>query len=157
MGGKWSKLADPETRFWGWVVQGADSECWGWTGSLTEKGYACLTIDRKRQVGSRFSWELHNGPIPAGLIICHRCDNPPCTKPEHLFLGTKSENAADRDLKGRAARGERSARTKFVTQDVLDIRARHAAGESASGLARDYDVRLYSIQQIVHRKTWKHV
>jgi hypothetical protein len=75
--------------------------CWGWTSSISNKGYAMISHVGKMLNAHRVSWELHNGPIPTGMQVLHRCDNPPCTNPAHLFLGTASENIRDCWAKGR--------------------------------------------------------
>lgn len=87
-------------RFWAKVAK--SDGCWEWTASLA-RGYGVLwNYEEKRQVvASRYSWELHNGPIPAGLWVCHHCDNPKCVKPEHLFLGRSHDNILDSMAKGR--------------------------------------------------------
>ena len=92
-------------RFWEQTATG--DGCWLWQGSRNNKGYGQLSKGG-RSGGSvlthRYSWEIHNGPIPDGLCVCHRCDNPPCVNPEHLFLGTYKDNAVDRRDKGRNTR-----------------------------------------------------
>lgn len=91
------------TRFWRKVKRGPPDECWPWTGRRGGRGYG--------RVGScgahRLAWELTNGAIPAGLWVLHRCDNPPCVNPSHLWLGTHADNMADMRAKGRSARGDR--------------------------------------------------
>lgn len=89
----------PEQRFWRKVHR--TPTCWEWTGSTGKNGRGEIEIGRRGEAGYRrmkayrFSWELHHGPIPPGMLVCHRCDNPRCVRPEHLYLGTQKQNAAD--------------------------------------------------------------
>ena len=76
-------------------------DCWEWKGATTGQGYGALSFKKKYWAAHRASWHLHYGPIPPGKIICHHCDNPPCTNPEHLFLGTYADNMKDASYKGR--------------------------------------------------------
>lgn len=82
-------------------VQTNDRGCWEYTGTLNNKGYGEIGLDYKKHLAHRLSWELHYGPIPPGMYICHMCDNPRCFNPLHLFLGTPSENQRDMFTKGR--------------------------------------------------------
>lgn len=86
-------------RFWAKVDFG--DECWNWTGGRFENDYGAFQLDGKAVRAHRVAWELINGPIPEGLIVCHHCDNPGCQRPNHLFLGTHADNAQDRERKGR--------------------------------------------------------
>ena len=92
-----------EERFWAKVKK--TDGCWVWTGSAQHNGYGYLHIgdktNRKPMRAHRVSWELHNGPIPTGLWVLHRCDNPPCVRPEHLWLGDRTDNMRDCAAKGR--------------------------------------------------------
>lgn len=91
-----AELAD---RFWAKVDR--SGECWTWTASAHSFGYGRFGIGRRVFTAHRVAWELVNGPVPGGLHVCHRCDNPPCVRPDHLFLGTAKENLRDMIAKGR--------------------------------------------------------
>lgn len=78
-----------------------ESGCWIWTGHIRTNGYGAMSIKSKLQYAHRISWELHNGPIPEGLFVLHKCDNPPCVNPDHLFIGTQKDNLQDAFKKGR--------------------------------------------------------
>lgn len=98
-------VGPPETRFWSHVDKTGD--CWLWTASVFKDryGYGKFNAASEKPTrvvyAHRFSWELANGPIPDGLWVLHHCDNPPCVRPDHLFLGTQSANVADMHSKGR--------------------------------------------------------
>jgi hypothetical protein len=92
-----------EERFWRNVDK--TGECWTWTGGRAIDGYGSFYADGAGIAAHRFSYQLHNGPIPAGLVICHRCDNPPCVRPDHLFLGTQLDNVRDMFSKDRNVSG----------------------------------------------------
>ena len=97
---KVGRYATPEDRFWRKVDK--SGECWLWQGATyCRMHYGCLGIGGRTTRAHRFSWELHNGPIPDGLCVLHRCDVPRCVNPDHLFLGTKLDNMKDRTAKGR--------------------------------------------------------
>ena len=106
-GGPLRHRGTPEERFWAKLKTSDD--CWEWQGARNNKGYGILMLKEpgKKHVARtthRFSWELHNGPIPNGLWVLHRCDNPPCANPAHLFLGDNADNIRDMWAKGRRDR-----------------------------------------------------
>ena len=95
-------------RFWSKVH--VTNGCWLWTRCRRKDGYGKLGLFGEIVYAHRVAWLLTNGPIPKGLCVLHHCDNPPCCNPDHLFLGTRADNATDRDTKGRT-RGGNSGRT----------------------------------------------
>jgi hypothetical protein len=101
-----------EKRFWSKVDKsGGNNSCWVWTGSKDSWGYGTIFSGYGKNLRAhRASWFMKNGEIPKGKIICHKCDNPPCVNVNHLFLGTDSINAKDRNAKGRTSRGERHSK-----------------------------------------------
>ena len=92
-----------EDRFWSKVRK--DDGCWEWTASVNRRCYGWFhfggKVERKALKAHRVSWELHNGPIPEGLWVLHKCDNPRCVRPDHLFLGDRTDNMRDCAAKGR--------------------------------------------------------
>lgn len=100
------RTANPVDRFAAFVNKTDD--CWLWTGARTNAGYGVFQLRLRVQVRAhRYSYETSVGPIPNGMLVCHRCDNRLCVRPEHLFLGTHDDNMADMVGKGRQARGLR--------------------------------------------------
>jgi hypothetical protein len=103
--------------------------CWNWTGLHNNKGYGVINRHHSHRmtVASRVSWEIHRGPIPDGLFVCHHCDNPLCVNPEHLFLGTQTDNMQDCKRKGRLnitaseRHGELNCNAKLANADISTI------------------------------------
>jgi hypothetical protein len=124
-------------------------------------GYGILTLgprgDRKMLRAHRVAWELNNGPIPEGVEICHRCDNPPCCNPAHLFPGTNAENIADCKAKGRDNKGIRNGRARLDEERVKRIKLRFSSGESIPSIAADFGVAHGTVHAIVTGKSWRHV
>ena len=133
------------------------NKCWDWLASKDRQGYGYFGINRKIKKAHRVAYEQWVGRIPFGLSILHRCDNPPCVNPEHLFLGTKSDNSRDAFDKGRLTQiglGEHSMAAKLNNESVLFVKA---SQESNSNLARRLGVDRGTIRAIRVGKSWKHL
>lgn len=141
-------------RFWRKVVK--TDGCWIWSGApVTDFGYGEIYVNGESISAHRYSWQLHCGDIPGGLCVLHRCDNPACVNPGHLFLGTQLDNMADRDRKGRQAKGESHPLHKLSSGDVAAIRAARSDGVMVNDLACRYSVSQSAIYYILQGKRWK--
>lgn len=139
------------------VIQRGDDECWDWSGFKC-RGYGRIKIGNRSVGAHRVSYELANGPIPDGMTVLHRCDNPPCTNPSHLFLGTNSDNNRDRHQKGRSVRGERAGRAVLTEAIVRRMRQAYAAGgETHASIAAKFSANLSTTSGVLLRRSWKHV
>lgn len=150
---------DPdEERFWLKTDKRGPDDCWEWQGGKDACQYGRIHMkSRRHTLAHRYSYELHNGPIPNGLLVLHECDNPPCVNPKHLFLGTKIDNNADKSAKGRQARGVGCGISKFTEDDIRDMRQLHANGISQQAIAVRYNTDSSNVSYIVRHKTWRHV
>lgn len=150
-------MRTPEERFRAKVKQGAADECWTWTGAMASRGYGVLSVNGRMVYAHRLAWEMEHGKAPK-MFVCHRCDNPPCVNPSHLFLGTPADNMRDMTAKGRYRpydrRGGRNPRAKLTSDQVLEIRARHGAGEPPRKLAPAYGVSRSHVSNIIARRCW---
>lgn len=141
----------PLELFWGRIDHsGGPDSCWQWTFTRCPQGYG----RSGKTTSHRMVWLVAVGPIPPGLFVCHKCDNPPCCNPAHLFLGTPADNVADMAQKGRNRRGERHGRAKLTTRDVLEIRA---SGESSQVLGERFGVTRNAVDHVRTGKNWKYV
>lgn len=153
-----SRAPSLDDAFYRWLPASDTDGCWEWMGHRGAKGYGVGSYKGQRFHAHRFTYELVYGSISDGMMVCHRCDNPPCCNPAHLFLGTAQDNVRDRHVKGRDARGESHARTTLTDDDILSIRAAYASGTATmSALARQYGVWKGTISNIIRRRTWSHV
>lgn len=150
------KELTPEARFWSFVDRRGLDECWLWQGGTgyPPGDYGHLKVGGRTERAHVFSYRLHHGSIPRGMVVCHACDTPRCVNPSHLWLGTQMDNVRDRNTKGRTAQIPQ----KLTAGDARTIRARYAEGGiTMSALAREYAVSPQSIRAVVRRETWRHV
>lgn len=148
--------------FWDKVSPPDESGCMLWRGE-TRYGYGIIRsyIEGKlhRYMAHRISYEMARGEIQPGMVICHRCDNPPCVNPDHLFSGTQADNLTDMRLKGRAAStaGEKSALAKLTNDNVLDIRRLCSIGVKAKEIAAQFGISHWTVYNIKYRTRWSHL
>ena len=136
-----------------------DSGCWLWNLSLYRHGYGkCYRRLHGEGYAHRWSWVIHNGPIPGRMQVLHKCDVRHCVNPEHLFLGTQLDNIRDMDRKGRRVRkgprGEAARSAKLTAQQVVSIRQ---DSRPASAISPEYGVQVSAINKVKRRATWGHV
>jgi hypothetical protein len=150
-----------EQRFWEKVKRPSLFECWDWTGALEGTGYGYLGNTRRQGAikAHRLSYEIHCGEIPAGMCVCHTCDNRKCVNPKHLFLGTRADNNTDRDRKGRTNKmyGESNPKAKLTNADIISIRKMRSDGVAQQAIADIFGVSQNAISRIDRRKTWAKV
>lgn len=141
----WGRITHPEA-------------CWLWTGGTTNDGYGCFSVQNHTVLAHRFSYEYHNGPIPSDMCVLHRCDTPGCVNPMHLLLGTPADNSDDCDRKGRRPRGSQLPNAKLTESQVIELRARYAAGGiSMYKLADEYGLTQSTVHRIIKRYVWCHI
>lgn len=159
--------------------------CWVWTGQTVGRGYGKVGFRGKTARAHRVIWELLYGPIPENLFVCHKCDNPPCVNPEHLFLGNSKDNVQDMVKKGRnakgksngrvlhpekypigdnhysrteperLARGEKHGMSKLTQEKVKKIREEFSQNVSMKTLANQFGVTKQTVWRIVREKGWR--
>lgn len=142
--------------FWSKVDIGNPDDCWPYTNRICSWGYGNVRFENKQTTAHRVAWILTNGDIPDGLFALHKCDNPPCCNPAHLFLGTHTDNMRDMIKKGRHVKGEDSIYSKLNEDQVKEIRKLKPLF-SHSQLGAKFGVSRSAIYHIVKRKTWKHL
>lgn len=160
---RYTPSCTPLMRFWGRVDKSAGPDaCWPWLGAVTSKHhYGNLLWEGKYVSAHRVAWIVTNGLVPTGLCVLHKCDNRVCCNPTHYFIGTKKDNSADAQAKGRYAFGERCLRNKLTEKDVLEIRAafvwRTKRSTNAAELAAKYGVIPTTIIMAAEGRTWRHL
>lgn len=156
-------LTEKEIKlFWERVDKGPHEKgCWLWTGRKN-RGYGQLDINKGRKMvyAHRVSYALAHGGVMPTLDVLHKCDNPPCVNPAHLYAGTHMDNMRDMHAKKRRtpARGEAHGMAKLTGAQVVEIRQKYATGEfTQTGLGDMYGISHAQVFDIVNRNVWKHI
>ena len=154
----------PAELFWSRVNKDASNGCWEWVGHRQTHGHGVVTRslrngrrERIQTLAHRYAWELEASKIPEGMFLLHKCGNPPCVNPDHLYVGGYKENGRDMVEHGRSTRGERSRTAKLTEVQVMRIRHAHAKGVGDKELASKYGVKPHAIYQIWRGANWKHL
>lgn len=142
-------------KFWEKVEKKDDDSCWIWLGHIDKYGYGKFW----NYLSHRFAWIDAYGDIPNGMYVCHRCDNPSCVNPKHLFLGTQFDNMRDMVSKGRIHdhHGQNNPKAKLTESDVREIYRLHNGGMSGYKIAKMFSVTQTAIRSVIIGKTWKHI
>lgn len=144
-------------RFWAKADIANINQCWEWKGARHPENYGHFREDPHIVVcAHRVGWELFYGKIPNDLIVCHHCDNPPCVNPFHLFLGTKLDNAQDRDKKSRRSplKGAYNSSSKLSYDIVRVIEHRLSLKHYIKDIANDYDIGTTTVSRIKNKNHW---
>ncbi|MDX1532835.1 MAG: HNH endonuclease signature motif containing protein [Nitrosopumilaceae archaeon] len=136
--------------------------CWIWIGAKDKNGYGLMPSGLKgdqfpeRRV-HRIIWHLFNSPIEKGKVVCHKCDNPSCVNPEHLFIGLPKDNTEDMLKKGRGIKGETSPSSKFKEKDIKEMRKKFNQGVRPLNIMKEFNISRQHLHSIVTFKSWQHV
>lgn len=133
--------------------------CWGWGQAIDKLGRARFRIWGKRLCASRVAWTLKHGTDPGVMDVLHKCDNPACVNPDHLFLGTHADNMRDmwRKNRGNPPQGERHGMAKLNQSQVLEIREARKLGELRTSVAKRFGITIAMVTLITKKKLWKHI
>lgn len=157
MGGQFQKpLAERFAKRW---LGEPNSGCWLWMGGMLLNGYGYFNLEPpvyRKMLAHRQSWELHEGPIPNGMCVLHKCDTRCCVNPSHLFLGTAKDNSNDKISKGRGnnPKGTAASATKLTEEQVLSI---YSDPRTRRAIAASYGVKHGTVNAIKAGRTWGHI
>jgi hypothetical protein len=133
--------------------------CWEWTGKAFRNGYGCFYVAGKYCLAHRVAYALTFGEVDPSVVVCHRCDNPPCVNPDHLFAGSARDNVQDKCSKGRQFRaiGSKCGNAKLAEWQVMDMRRERDTGALYRDLALKYGISMKQVSKIITREQWAHV
>lgn len=150
-------LLDTLCRFWEKVNRKTDSECWNWIGAIGSDGYGIVGINSNVYRAHRIAYYIHFKKDPNTLLVCHKCNNPPCVNPYHLFLGTQQDNMQHAfNIGRRNQNGSSNPMSKLTESDIHKIRELNQSISQAR-IAKLFNVTTGAINQILTGKTWSHI
>lgn len=145
--------ADRAALFWKKVILHKADQCWRWNAATDRDGYGVFWLGYRKGTGAhRFSYMLENGPIPDGLLVRHKCDNPGCVNPRHLVTGTVRDNSRDSIERGRTPTGERNGGAKLTAARALQIRD---SDGPLTKVAREYGISRSAVWKIRNGLKWR--
>lgn len=146
------RLSDKEKEKLFWSKVKKSKNCWIWQAYCDAHGYGQMEFNKKLIGTHRYSWIISFGEIPKGLYVLHKCDNPSCVRPSHLFIGTQKDNGIDMMKKGRGGN------SKLTIENVKEIRKLYKNGlKNFTEIARKYGVSDYAISSIIKKRQWNYV
>lgn len=138
-----------EKRFWSKVnCTGNASDCWLWTARSKQSGYGSFKVKRRMKRAHRFAWEITNGPIPEGLMVCHSCNAKACCNPTHLYLGTMQDNTRH------AIRDGLFPKT-MTREQRIEIRRLYASGMRQCDISRKLGIHSTNVNLLIHGKIFQ--
>lgn len=147
-----------EERFWSKVRRNGPDDCWPWQGAQAALGHGMFWVsaERKRQSAHAIALELASGiQRPSGMHCCHRCDNPACCNPAHLYYGTPAQNSSDMVSRKRNSRGSGKVNALLSESQVKEIRSRYFAGETGASLAAEFGIQPGHLSNITRGRMWR--